>query len=71
MKCCYCKRRFSLKSQNRYLSAEPTSISNAFNGGGAVYDSFDCPHCGCQHRIAQRYSKVEEKPEIDTEENCE
>ena len=71
MKCCYCKRRFSLKSQIHYLSAEPTSISNVFNGGGAVYDSFDCPHCGCQHRIAQRYSKVEEKLEIDTEEDCE
>ena len=71
MKCCYCKRRFSLKSQNRYLSAEPTSISNAFNGGGGMYDSFDCPHCGCQHRIAQRYYKVEEKPEIGTEEDCE
>lgn len=71
MKCCYCKRRFSLKSQNRYLSAEATSLSNAFNGGGAMYDSFDCPHCGCQHRIAQRYSKVEENPEIDTDEDCE
>lgn len=71
MKCCYCKRRFSLKSQNRYLSAEATTLSNTFYGGGAVYDTFDCPHCGCQHRIAQRYSKVEENPKIDTEEDCE
>lgn len=71
MKCCYCKRRFSLKSQNRYLSAEPTSFANAFNGGGAVYDTFDCPHCGCQHRITERYQYFLGDSQTDTEEESE
>lgn len=69
MKCCYCKRRFALKSQNRYLSVEPTSLSNVFSGGGIVYDSFDCPHCGCQHRIAKRYVKIEKPVQTDAENN--
>ena len=58
MKCNVCGRLFIPKKQNRYLTVEPTTLANSFNGGGAVYDTFDCPRCGCQHRVSVRYSKL-------------
>lgn len=57
MKCNVCGKLFIPKNQNRYLTAEPKTLANSFNGGGAIYDTFDCPHCGCQHRVAIRYNK--------------
>ena len=57
MKCNICGKIFIPKNQNRYLTAEPTTLANSFNGGGAVYDTFDCPRCGCQHRVSIRYSE--------------
>ena len=57
MKCNVCGKLFIPKNQNRYLTAEPTTLANSLNGGGAVYDTFDCPRCGCQHRVATRYKE--------------
>ena len=57
MKCNICGKLFIPKNQNRYLTAEPTTLANSLNGGGAVYDTFDCPRCGCQHRVGIRYNK--------------
>ena len=57
MKCNVCGKLFIPKNQNRYLTAEPTTLANSLNGGGAVYDTFDCPSCGCQHRVGIRYNK--------------
>ena len=69
MKCNACGKLFIPKNQNKYLTVEPTTLANSFNGGGAVYDTFDCPRCGCQHRVSIRYSEY--NPAAETEQKNE
>lgn len=51
MHCKICKRRFELKSENRYTAVKVETI---FPLRTTSHDAFDCPHCGCQNIIGIR-----------------
>lgn len=55
--CKVCGRDFPLISEDHYVSKEPGKTGFAAIAGGSepiLWDSFDCPHCGCQNRMQQR-----------------
>ena len=55
--CKICGRDFPLLAEEHYVSKEPGKTGLAFFAGGddpALWDSFDCPHCGCQNRMQKR-----------------
>jgi DNA-directed RNA polymerase subunit RPC12/RpoP len=56
-KCVVCNKDFELIKENRYTSRNEgrTGIS-AIAGGSeeTLYDTFDCPHCGCQNIMQER-----------------
>lgn len=54
MKCDKCGKEFELKKENKYISCD----SKFGLIGCTYYDTFDCPYCGCQHKINERYTKV-------------
>ena len=52
-----CGRDFSLIAEEHYISKEAGKIGFAAIAGGpapVLFDSFDCPHCGCQNNMQQR-----------------
>lgn len=55
--CKVCGRDFPLLAEEHYVSKEPGKTGIAAIAGGQapiLWDSFDCPHCGCQNRMQQR-----------------
>ena len=55
--CKVCGRDFPLIAEDHYVSKEAGKIGIAAIAGGPapiLWDSFDCPHCGCQNRMQQR-----------------
>lgn len=55
--CTVCGRNFPLIIEEHYISKEPGKTGIAAIAGGTapmLWDSFDCPHCGCQNRVQQR-----------------
>lgn len=55
--CRICGREFPLIIEEHYISKEPGKTGIAAIAGGTapmLWDSFDCPHCGCQNRVQQR-----------------
>lgn len=55
--CKVCGRDFPLIAEEHYVSKEPGRQGFAAVAGGpapVLWDSFDCPHCGCQNRMQQR-----------------
>lgn len=55
-KCKVCGVEFALKKENHYLCKGNVSVSDAFNGKKAiVFEAFDCPICGCQNVVNERY----------------
>ena len=58
--CKICGRDFPLMAEDRYTSIDRTkglSISESslgFSDKDILYDSFDCPHCGCQYIAQER-----------------
>lgn len=55
--CNVCGRDFPLLIEEHYVSKEAGRIGFAALAGGPapiLWDSFDCPHCGCQNRMQQR-----------------
>ncbi len=55
--CKVCGRDFPLIVEDHYVSKEPDKQGLAALAGGTaptLWDSFDCPHCGCQNRMQQR-----------------
>lgn len=55
--CKVCGRDFPLIAEEHYVSKEADSFGLAAIAGVVVptlWDSFDCPHCGCQNRMQQR-----------------
>ena len=55
--CKICGKEFPLIKEEHYTSKEAgkTGLA-AITGGPApiIWDSFDCPHCGCQNNMQQR-----------------
>lgn len=55
--CKVCGRDFPLIAEEHYVSKEAGKVGIAAIAGGLapiLWDSFDCPHCGCQNRLQQR-----------------
>ena len=56
--CKVCGRDFPLIAEEHYISKEAGKVGIASLVGGPapiLWDSFDCPHCGCQNRLHMRY----------------
>ena len=56
--CKICGRDFPLIAEEHYISKEASKMGLAAIAGGTsplLWDSFDCPHCGCQNRLHLRY----------------
>lgn len=56
--CKVCGRDFPLIAEEHYISKEAGKEGIAAVVGGLapiLWDSFDCPHCGCQNRLHMRY----------------
>ena len=56
--CRVCGREFPLIIEEHYISKEPGKTGFAAIAVGTapmLWDSFDCPHCGCQNNIQPRY----------------
>lgn len=55
--CVICGRDFPLIEEEHYVSCEPSRTGIAALAGGSepkLWDSYDCPHCGCQNRVQSR-----------------
>lgn len=55
--CKVCGRDFPLLAEEHYVSKDVRLTGFAGLAGGTepkIWDSFDCPHCGCQNRLQQR-----------------
>lgn len=60
--CVICKREFPLIAEEHYVSREPSKTGLAAIAAGSepvLFDSFDCPHCGCQNTIQRRNRLVD------------
>jgi hypothetical protein len=59
--CKVCGRPFALNAEDHYISAdiETTGITSIISKTEPeTYDSFDCPHCGCQNVMQIRKKEV-------------
>lgn len=59
--CGICGRQFELKADDRYISRD-SGKTGLFAGLSTqneeqLYDTFDCPHCGCQN-VAQKRNRM-------------
>lgn len=63
-KCKVCGKEFELKKENRYITIDIQSgLVAAFSvTQNPMYDTFDCPFCGCQNVVNSR--KKEYVPDI-------
>lgn len=55
--CKVCGRDFPLIAEEHYTSRELALTGLAHLAGGTepkLWDTFDCPHCGCQNCLQQR-----------------
>lgn len=57
LKCKICGKEFEANIVGHYVSrdCEKTGIVEALSGNEArLFDTFDCPHCGCQVVVQER-----------------
>lgn len=70
-KCVICEKEFELNKEDRYTSRGEARVGLSAIAGGheeTLYDTFDCPFCGCQNVMQERKrSCVDSVPEIDVE----
>lgn len=62
-RCSVCNKDFQMDIRSHYVSRDnkTTGLNTIMsNVEVSVYDTFDCPHCGCQNVIQER-KRVEEK----------
>ena len=53
-KCCLCSHKFQLTAEAR--KTVPVGSFNLLGGGGLRYfDTWDCPLCGAENRLNERY----------------
>lgn len=68
MKCKVCNKEFELKVCNHYIARDNEIIRTGIVGivgtntdeEPTMYDTFDCPHCGCQNVIQERKRAIKE-----------
>lgn len=74
LKCDVCGNVFPLMAELHYISRdnEKTGLAPLFSSKdeSALYDTYDCPHCGCQ-KIAKPRKRVWVEPDITEEDVAE
>lgn len=72
MKCLVCGSDFILNATDKYIVNIPASaVSKALLGTyDKIFEAFDCPQCGCQNLVNERFS-VKELPVIEDDLNIE
>ena len=72
LKCKICGTEFPAIRERHYLSRDltKTGIAAAFGSTDepALYDTFDCPNCGCQNVAQSRKREYDEGEELTDEE---
>lgn len=56
-KCKVCNKEFELRRKDHYIARDngKTGLSSLVGGSEEeLYDTFDCPHCGCQNVMQKR-----------------
>lgn len=57
MKCSICGKVFGLYKKNHYISIDDDTIGVSTimrKEQVPIYDTFDCPFCGCQNIVSRR-----------------
>lgn len=50
-KCRACGFKFRLEKENRYLSKKSASLLGNISERPTIFETFDCPNCGCQNIV--------------------
>ena len=56
-KCKVCNKEFELQRKDHYIARDNGKTGLSALAGGSeeeLYDTFDCPHCGCQNVMQKR-----------------
>lgn len=59
-KCRACGFKFRLEKENRYLSKKSTSAIGSLAEKPIIFETFDCPNCGCQNIVGIYEMPIEE-----------
>ena len=61
IKCSTCGEQIELKKENRYeVVIEAGALQRSLGFKDHVYEAFDCPHCGCQMLMHERFQAKNE-----------
>lgn len=56
IKCNVCGKQVELRKENRYeVLIKASTLQKSFGVKDQLYDAFDCPHCGCQMLMHERF----------------
>lgn len=56
IKCSICGEQVELRKENRYeIVIEAGTLQKSFGAKDHLYEAFDCPHCGCQMLMQERF----------------
>lgn len=74
-KCKVCGKEFELQKEEHYITRDVTRVGLTVIIGGSeeeLYDTFDCPHCGCQNVMQGRKRDYVPRPVLEEakEEEC-
>lgn len=69
IRCIVCGQRFTVDKGSLYDVEEPHGLSAVFYGGVRVLSAMDCPACGCQNRLTERWPAVSDTEETEDEES--
>lgn len=58
MKCKICNKKFELLKENRYMVTNENLKEVSKIGLSIVFEVFDCPYCGCQNIVGNRYMNI-------------
>lgn len=64
-KCKVCGKEFELKAENKYLTEGIVGLAAVLFPVRRVVECFDCPHCGCQNSIQERFPEIKQPVEAD------
>lgn len=56
IKCSTCGEQIELRKENRYeVVIKAGALQKSFGVKDRLYEAFDCPHCGCQMLMHERF----------------
>lgn len=61
IKCSICGEQIELRKENRYeVLIKASALQKSFGNKDHLYEAFDCPNCGCQMIMQERFPVKEE-----------